>query len=164
MPIFFFKASINKNGQEISYYGVSEIEFKTRFYNHKTSFKHENRKNCTEFANNVWNLKNSGYDPRVSWSIISKTQPCRSGAKTCNLCNEEKLAILMADTNPTLNKKSELIGKYRHKNIIKLKTFPSILSSFDFVILQPITFEREFNSGLVILIKFIFQLLPALFS
>ena len=43
------------------------------------------------------------------------------GAKRCNLCLAEKLAILQADQRTLLNKRSEFVSKCRHRNKFKLK-------------------------------------------
>ena len=56
-------------------------------------------------------------------NIVTRTTPYHPGAKECNLCLSEKLAILRADPNTTLNKKTELNGKCRHTNKFKLRNF-----------------------------------------
>ena len=43
------------------------------------------------------------------------------GAKRCNLCLVEKLAILQADQCTLLNKRSEFVSKCQHWNKFKLK-------------------------------------------
>ena len=50
-----------------------------------------------------------------------KTFAYTSGAKRCNLCLAEKLAILQADQRTLLNKRSEFVSKCRHRNKFKLK-------------------------------------------
>ena len=42
----------------------------------------------------------------------------------CQLCLAEKLAILWADPDTTLNKRSELVAKCRHRNKFKLIKIP----------------------------------------
>jgi len=116
-----YKATIESQGNTKHYIGCSETEFKTRFYNHKQSFKNPNKRNATELSKSVWNNKDAGYNPKITWSIITKTIPYQPGARTCQLCLTEKLAILQADPTTTLNKRSELYGKCRHKNKFKLK-------------------------------------------
>ena len=48
-------------------------------------------------------------------SIAAKTSPYQPGAKSCNLCLAEKLAILQSNPATTLNKRSELNNKCRTK-------------------------------------------------
>ena len=56
-------------------------------------------------------------------SIAAKTSPYQPGAKSCNLCLAEKLALLQSNPTTTLNKRSELSSKCRHKTKSKLKSF-----------------------------------------
>ena len=85
------------------------------------SFRHENKRNSTELSKAVWKCKDKGGDPQLQWEVTAQSYPYEPGAKECNLCNDEKLAILMADPSTSLNKRSELISKCRHKNKFKLK-------------------------------------------
>ena len=68
-------------------------------------------------------LKGTGQNPCIEWSIATRTTPYHPGAKGCNLCLSEKLAILRVDPKTSLNKKSELNGKCRHTNKFKLRNF-----------------------------------------
>ena len=106
--------------------GLSSMEFKSRFYNHKQSFEHREKRHATELSKAVWRAKDAEISPSIEWCIASKARPYRSGAKACNLCLEEKLAILKSDPMSTLNKRSELIGKCRHRTKFKLKSLKPI--------------------------------------
>ena len=90
-------------------------------YNHHSSFKDQRKMNATELSKAVWDYKNRGIKPLISWSIICKVAAFKSGAKCCNLCLAEKLAILQADQRTLLNKRSEFISKCRHWTKFKLK-------------------------------------------
>ena len=117
------KATMKSTGITRHYYGCSETEFKTRFNNHKQSLAHRHKRNSTELSKAVWNAKDAGTNPCIEWSIAAKTSPYQPGAKTCNLCFAEKLAILQSNPATTLNKRSELNSKCCHKNKFKLKSF-----------------------------------------
>ena len=52
------------------YFGLCETEFKVRFYNHRSSFKDQRKMNATELSKAVWDYKNRGIEPLISWSII----------------------------------------------------------------------------------------------
>ena len=57
--------------------------------------------------------------------ILEDSLPCHAtpyqhGDKVCNLCMAEKYAILTANDDALLNKRSELVNKCRHKNKYKL--------------------------------------------
>ena len=71
----------------------------------------------------VWNAKDARTNPSIEWSVAAKTSPYQPGAKLCNLCLAEKLAILQSNPATTLNKRSELNSKCHHKNKFKLKSF-----------------------------------------
>ena len=72
------------------------MEFKTRFNNHKQSFVHRHKRNATELSKAVWNAKDAGTNHSIKWSIAAKTNPYQPGAKLCNLCLAENLAILQS--------------------------------------------------------------------
>ena len=117
-----YKASITApNIPTRHYFGLCETEFKARFYNHRLSFKDQRKMNATELSKAVWDYKNRGIEPLISWSIICQAAAFKSGAKRCNLCLAEKLAILQADQRTLLNKRSEFISKCRHRTDFKLK-------------------------------------------
>ena len=70
-----------------------------------------------------WNAKDAGTNPSIEWTIAAKTNPYQPGAKSCNLCLAEKLAILHSNPTTTLNKTSELNSKCRHKNQVQIEKF-----------------------------------------
>ena len=69
----------------------------------------------------IWKYKDKEIKPQITWSIVCKSFAYTSGAKRCNLCLAEKLAILQADQRMLLNKRSEFVSKCRHQNKFKLK-------------------------------------------
>ena len=118
-----YKATISAEGVSKNYYGCSETQFKTRYNNHKQSFNYRHKRNATELSKTFWKWKDAGQDPCIEWNIAAHTKPYQPGARWCNLCLAEKLIILKADPSTSLNKRSELNGKCRHKNKFKLKKF-----------------------------------------
>ena len=114
-----YKATRKSNGIITYYYGCSGTVFKTRFNNHKQSFVHRHKRNATELSKAVWNAKDAGTNPIIKRSIAAETSPYQPTAKSCNLYLAEKLAILQSDPATTLNKRSELSNKCRHKNKFK---------------------------------------------
>ena len=76
------------------YFGSTKGEFKTRYYNHRTSFSHEKYRHSTTLASYVWEVKDKkGIDPILKWEVIKTCRKYRAGDRDCLLCNEEKLAI-----------------------------------------------------------------------
>ena len=95
---------------------MAETEFKTRFNNHKLSFKHKKYANKTKLSKYIWDLEESKREHKVEWSIVKRAKPYSSGNKTCSLCSAEKMAILSANKKLLLNQRSELLSKCRHEN------------------------------------------------
>ena len=98
------------------YIGVSETPFKKRYANHKKSFNIIAYKNDTELSKEVWKIKNEGYTPKITWTIIRKCTPYNTKKRSCNLCLNEKLEIIVRNKDSLLNKRNELISKCRHAN------------------------------------------------
>ena len=99
---------------EKTYIGVAK-NFKKRYYSHKDSFRHEDKKNATALSEHIWK-QNLGNDPKIKWEIIATAQPYKTGQKACQLCLTEKLKILEhTNSKDSLNKRSEIAQKCRHK-------------------------------------------------
>ena len=97
------------------------MEFKSRFYNHRQTFKSKQKRYTTELLKAFWKAIDNGRDPHIEWSILARSSTYQPGAARCNLCLDEKLAILLEDPPSTLNKRTELTSKCHHKNKFKLK-------------------------------------------
>ena len=99
-------------GESYSYIGLTENEFKKRWYGHSQSFNNPEYRLRTELSKLIWELKVNNTEYKVDWKIITKAGSYTAGAKHCNLCLTEKLYILK---NPdSLNKRSEILSKCRH--------------------------------------------------
>ena len=119
------RASIcTRNGKTMSYYGCCETDFKTRYYNHKQSFKTSSKRHQTKLSKLVWRLKDEGHIPIIKWSSVCKAKPYSSGTMQCQLCLAKKTGHLAADQDTTLNKRSELVAKCRHRNNYMLIKIP----------------------------------------
>ena len=97
------------------YIGSTETPFKQRLANHLMSFRHERYENSTELLKHVWKLKREGETFHISWRILRRASAYSSLSKRCNLCLTEKLMILHADKSTLLDKRSELVSKWRHQ-------------------------------------------------
>ena len=119
-----YKAIISSpTHEEKHYYGSCETEFKLRYNNHNQSFKNYSKRNATELSKHFWKIKNDGQQPVIKWNILERANSYQCGGKKCNLCLAEKLTILKSDTPWTLNKRTELMAKCRHKTKYKLHKF-----------------------------------------
>ena len=66
-----YSDSNNKRNKKI-YFGSTQGDFKTRYYNHRTSFSHEKYRHSTALSSYVWALKeNKGVDPIMKWEVIN---------------------------------------------------------------------------------------------
>ena len=82
--------------------------------------KYENKRNATRLSQHVWNLKEKNDPYTIKWEILTKTKSYQPGSRICDLCISEKWKILTADPKKTLNKRSEISNKCRHRTKYKL--------------------------------------------
>ena len=113
------KVSNKTNNKCKRYLGASETPFKRRFRNHTRGFKHKKYEKCTELSKYISTLKSDGITPTVKWSIVKRVNS-KTPANYCKLCLTEKFYIIQSlDDKKFLNKKSELVNRCLHQNIIK---------------------------------------------
>ena len=87
-----YKATVTEttsNNQE-TYIGLTEIEFKTRFSLHRSSFKLKHKRTSTTLSDHVWKLKKNKQQHQLQYQRGGR----QKGAKRCKLCLQEKLSIL----------------------------------------------------------------------
>ena len=75
--------------------------------------KYENE---TKLSKEVWRIKRSNYTPQIEWKILRVCPPFNQASRRCSLCLNEKLEIALYTGDNLLNKRNELISKYRHVN------------------------------------------------
>ena len=107
------------------YEGIYETTCKKRYANHKKSFKLINSKNDTTLSIEYWILKQKQQAPRLTWEIKGQYKAYNPTLKKCNLCLNEKLAIIDDPDKNLLNKRSEVISQCRHRNKFKLVNLTS---------------------------------------
>ena len=107
------------------YMGPTEHNFKSRYNGRTWTFRHRKLANSTTLSKYIWDLKDSGTNYRIKWSVLKRARAYSEGTKTCNLCLYEKLCILSANKRNLLNKRSELINKCRHLNKYQACNFKS---------------------------------------
>ena len=116
-----YKAIVKTKNDEKIYIGSTETTFKKRFANHKNSFKDPKKRNATELAKYIWDLKDSNTNHKITWNIAAKSTPYRAGTRKCNLCLTEKTHIIKEKSNNLLNSRDELMGGCRHRSKFKMK-------------------------------------------
>ena len=118
-----YQAVVSTQDKAMTYIGLTEPPFKTRYGNHLYSFRNENRKTSTELSKYIWELKESKTPYNIAWSIVKHATPYTNVSKRCDLCTTEKLIILTADKRSLLNKRPEIVSKCRHQNKFYLAKF-----------------------------------------
>ena len=113
-----YKCDVTRLLSKKVYLGFAEGEWKSRFYNHKLSFKHKRYSNKTTLSSYMWHLKSvSSETPNLEWSVLRCVSPNSNISKKCVLCLYEKLErVTYQNQNELLNKRSELLCKCRHAN------------------------------------------------
>ena len=117
-----YQAIITTNTTTESYVGLA-TNFKERYRNHKTSFRHANKRNATELSKHVWKLKDAKIPFSLKWKVIRKCNPYNNVTKKCSLCLYEKFVIICRKDLCTLNKRNELATSCPHRNRYVLQNF-----------------------------------------
>ena len=120
-----YQATVRSSYSTMNYFSLCETDYKTRYYNHTYSFRNRSKRKATELSKFVWECKDAESAPSIHWKSVCRAPSYKQGNDHCNLCLAEKFAILTADPKTTLNKRTELINKCRHRNKLKLKNLKS---------------------------------------
>ena len=119
-----YQALLEAEGRSYNYFGMTSMTFKKRFYGHTNDFKYPKEEGKgTALSSKVWELKNAKKDFRIKWSIVDRAFGYTPGAKMCDLCSSERMHIALGRKGykrlppdcVLLNKRSEIMGKCRHK-------------------------------------------------
>ena len=99
---------------------MTQGKFKTRYTQHKSSFKLKTQSKSTTLSQHVWK-KQMNPSPAIKWEIITKCPTYKPGNKSCNLCTTEKLFILKNSLDPNnLNKRNDIFTRCIHRKKYKL--------------------------------------------
>ena len=111
-PITGVKESVRKD-----YFGLTSNQFKIRHSSHKSSLKLPAYKTQTRLSRHVWKLKekNPPIPFQLKFSIVKLAQSYTKESKFCFLCQAEKTFIAYSDHFSTLNERSEILSKCRHR-------------------------------------------------
>ena len=114
IPSVIYKATIDKGtAGEVKYVGLTEGAFKQRYTQHKCSFNTRGKSNETKLSGAVWERKDVGKNPKITWEIITEAPSYHPAMGKCLLCTKEKLIILEAED--IINSKSEIVSTCRHR-------------------------------------------------
>ena len=103
------------NSQAETYTGLTEGGIRERISRHSLSFK--NRAYCsqTELSKYIWKLKDKGENFEIRWEVKSQAQPYHLSSKICKLCIREIYSIIFKSERASLNKRSEIVNKCKHR-------------------------------------------------
>ena len=106
------------------YVGTPEGDFKHRFYNHRISFNNEDHSTDTTLSKYVVGIKKKfKIKPLLKWPIIKSAPTYPNISKKCQLSLEKFEILNYPIPNELLNKRLELISKYRHINKFLLPNY-----------------------------------------
>ena len=120
-----YRAAVTANNATEYYTGLAGNNFKERVTHHNSDMRHSDQRGNTTLSTHIWNLKDSGTDFTLDWSLIQNAPIFNHTTKTCRLCNTEKYLIMFKPEGATLNDRSEFYSTCRHrkKNLLeKVKT------------------------------------------
>ena len=121
--IYQAEVTTTDNGTANKYIGMTANSFKTRYNNHMKSCRNAKYSKETALSNHISDLKSENREYVVKWSILKHAKAHTSGGRRCNLCLEEKAAIMRADPKTLLNKRTEIISKCRHRDKYCLRNY-----------------------------------------
>ena len=102
-------------GDEKTYIGACEPDWKSRFNNHNSSFRHRHLEHKTTLAQYIWKLKDNGIQYKIRWKIIKQVRGYSKEAKKCYLCLTEKMMIVFGDKKRLINKRNEIMNYCKHR-------------------------------------------------
>ena len=126
--IYEAKVSCETSNVVKTYVGSTEGTFKKRWSGHKHSFKNPNAPSTT-LSSYIWKCKNANKKPQIKWSIKAKAHSFSSGGQRCDLCITEKVNILLAKNETSLNQRSEILYKCPHKRKFLLSSTKPITNN-----------------------------------
>ena len=105
--------------------GLTENSFKTRYSNHKSSFRDPNKRLSTELSKHIWHLKNAKIGFSLTWKILKQAAPFNPASNRCNLCLWEKYFIIWRADLASLNKQNKIVTSCGHARKFLLSSFTS---------------------------------------
>jgi hypothetical protein len=120
-----YQATVKTKDAVQTYVGLTGNAFKTRYTNHKASFKNKTKKSSTELSKYIWGLKDNNVNYRITWKILKQAKTYSCASNRCNLCLWEKYYIICKPHLATLNKRNELVTACRHASKFLLCNFTS---------------------------------------
>ena len=103
-----YQVTVSTQSSSQTYIGLA-TNFKERYRNHATSFRHQSKRNETELSKHIWTLKYKNKPINIMGRIIKQCRPYSNVSNKCNLCLFEKFVILCKKNFYSLNKRNQLV-------------------------------------------------------
>ena len=87
--------------------------FNERLCGHTGAFTHEVKRNSFRLSQLIWELKDEGIQPTVTWSRLARAPSFSPATRRCLLCATEKYFIIEKPETASINKKHELYSHCR---------------------------------------------------
>ena len=123
----------DKNHKPKLYKGSCEASFEKRYNNHKKSFNYLLYKDDTKLSIKYLNLRKKPLNLRISWKIKGIYISDNPTSKRCNMDLKYKLEILDNPDKKILNARLEISSLCCNKNMYRLKTLMSRMTSSDII-------------------------------
>ena len=128
-------------------------------------FNNEASAKVTALWKYMWELQEtSNLSPAIVWSIAKKVSPYSNISKKCLLCLHGKIEIIdFPRPEELLNKRSELISKFRHTNKFLLRNYKTkhfcslILSLYIYTVVITVVIAGLINVNIFIHSQFIYN-------
>ena len=85
-----YQAVAKTNSGSRHYYGQTARTFKERHYGHVSDLRHRSQFKSTTLSTYVWNCRDRGIEPELTWSKVRSAKPYSLGSRRCDLCISEK--------------------------------------------------------------------------
>ena len=118
-----YQATVTTGDEEKTYVGLTSTSFKTRYNQHISDMNLRNSSQKTSLSQFIWKLKDSKKPYSIKWKILRHAQPYSPRSKRCNLCLWEKVFIITANKQTSLNSRNELVSKCLHRKKCLLSEF-----------------------------------------
>ena len=109
-----YQATVVADKSTVTYIGLTENHFKTRYRNHLASFKDKSKKNATHLSRHIWTLKENNLNYDLKWRILARANSYSNTNKRCNLCIAEKYFIICKPQLCSLNSRNKLVNTCHH--------------------------------------------------
>ena len=129
LDIVYQDSLSDKEGNNYRYIGMTCDKFRLRYSKHAQSFRNPKYAKETKLSKKIDELKakEEWEGNRVKFKIFKYSKSYSPGMKSCQLCIDEKLAIVLYDDPPILlNSRIEMFNQCRHKARHKMDRFLNI--------------------------------------